>query len=51
MGVEEAGRRLFNLCASKRNKFDKIRHLLDDLSEDERRQVVNYRNEEEVSES
>lgn len=47
--MEEAGRRLFNLCASKRNKFDKIRHLLDDLSEDKRRQVVNCKDE--VSES
>ena len=49
--IEEKGRRLFDLCKNKEDKFDEIRHLLDDLSEDERRQVVNYRNEGEVSES
>ena len=43
------GERLYDLCESKENKFDEIRHLLDDLSEDERRQVVNYKHE--VSES
>ena len=48
--LREKGRRLFDLCESEENKFDEIRHLLDDLSEDERRQVVNYK-EEEVSES
>ena len=47
--IEEKGRRLIGLCDSKKNKFDEIRHLLDDLSEDERRQVVNY--EVEVRES
>ena len=49
--LREKGRRLYDLCVGKKNKFDEIRHLLDDLSEDERRDVVNYRNEEEVSES
>ena len=41
--IEEKGRRLYDLCVGKKNKFDEIRHLLDDLSEDERRHVVNYR--------
>ena len=41
--IREKGRRLYDLCASDENKFDEIRHLLDDLSEDERRDVVNYR--------
>ena len=45
----EEGWRLISLCKSKKNKFDEIRHLLDDLSEDERRDVVNYKDE--VSES
>ena len=49
--LREKWRRLYDLCVGKKNKFDEIRHLLDDLSENERRQVVNYRNEEEVSES
>ena len=49
--LREKGDRLIGLCDSDENKFDEIRHLLDDLSEDERRQVVNYRNEGEVSES
>ena len=48
--IREKGGSLISLCASYENKFDEIRHLLDDLSEDERRQVVNYK-EEEVSES
>ena len=43
------GRRLFDLCRGKENKFDEVRHLLDDLLEEERRDVVNYRSE--VSES
>ena len=47
--LREMGQRLFDLCRFKENKFDEIRHLLDDLSEDERRQVVNYKRE--VSES
>ena len=47
--IREKGWRLYCLCASDENKFDEIRHLLDDLSEDERRQVVNYKDE--VSES
>ena len=47
--LREKGRRLYGLCASDENKFDEIRHLLDDLSEDERRDVVNYKDE--VSES
>ena len=47
--IEEKGRRLIGLCDSDEN-IDEIRHLLDKLSEDERRQVVNYK-EEEVSES
>ena len=38
----EKGRRLYELCRSYENKFDEIRYLLDDLSGDERRQVVNY---------
>ena len=42
--------RLYHLCKNKENKFDEIRDLLDDLSEDERRDVVNYR-EAVVSES
>ena len=46
--IEEKGIRLYDLC--RRNNIDEIRYLLDDLSEDERRQVVNYK-EEEVSES
>ena len=49
-GLREKGRRLFDLCVGKENKFDEIRYLLDDLSEDERRHVVNYK-EEDVSES
>ena len=47
--LREKGRKLYDLCESKENKFDEIRHLLDDLSEDERRDVVNYKDE--VSES
>ena len=47
--LREKGRRLYDLCKNKENKFDEIRHLPDDLSEDERRQVVNYKDE--VSES
>ena len=47
--LREKGRRLFDLCVGKKNKFDEIRHLLDDLFEDERRDVVNYKYE--VSES
>ena len=47
--IEEKGIRLYDLCVGKKNKFDEIRHLLDDLSEDERRQVVNYKDN--VSES
>ena len=53
--IWEKGRRLYDLCLNRENKFDKIRqfdeirHLLDDLSEDERRQVVNYKDN--VSES
>ena len=47
--LREKGRRLYDLCYSDENKFDEIRHLLDDLSEDERRDVVNYKRE--VSES
>ena len=47
--LEEKGRRLYDLCKNKESKFDEIRHLLDDLSEDERRQVVNCKDN--VSES
>ena len=49
MAEQGPARRLLELCRSDENKFDEIRHLLDDLSEDERRQVVNYKDE--VSES
>ena len=48
--LREKGERLYWLCASDENKFDEIRHLLDDLSEDERRDLVNYRDYD-VSES
>ena len=47
--IGEKGRRLYDLCKNKESKFEEIRHLLDDLSEDERRHVVNYKDE--VSES
>ena len=40
--LREKGRRLFDLCESEENKFDEIRHLLDDLFWFERRLVVNY---------
>ena len=40
------GRKLIRLC--KRNKFDEIRYFLDDLSEDERRHVVNYKDKVKV---
>ena len=40
--ILEKGERLCDLCKNKEN-IDEIRYLLDDLSEDERRQVVNYR--------
>ena len=48
-GLASKKMKLFDLCRS-RGTVDEIRHLLDDLSEVERRQVVNYK-EEEVSES
>ena len=47
--IRGKGWSLISLCASSENKFDEIRHLLDDLSEDERGDVVNYKDE--VSES
>ena len=47
--IWEKGKRLFDLCDSDENDIDRISLLLDDLSEDERIVVVNYRNE--VSES
>ena len=40
--LREKGDRLIGLCDSKENNTDEIRHLLDALSEDERRQVVNH---------
>lgn len=43
------GQRLCKLCASDVNKATKIKKLLDDLSMDERRDVVNFKDE--VSES
>ena len=43
--IWEKGKRLFDLCDSDENDIDRISHLLDDLSEDERIDVVNYRNE------
>ena len=48
--LRKKGRRLYDLCDSKENNTDKIRYLLDDLSEDERRDLVNYKYGE-VSES
>ena len=47
--IREKGRRLYDLCDSYDINTDKIRYLLDDLSEDERRDLVNYKDE--VSES
>ena len=41
--IKEKGRRLFDLCNSDGNTVGEIRELLDDLSEDERREVVNYK--------
>ena len=41
--VVEYGQKLADLCMSDHNRYSEIRHLLDDLSEDERRQVVNDR--------
>ena len=49
--IRKKGRRLYDLCKNKENKFDEIRYLLDDLSEDERRDVVNFQVQEGVSES
>ena len=40
--LREKGRRLYDICKSDENKFDEIRHLLDDLFWFERRLVVNY---------
>ena len=47
--LREEGERLIGLCASYDIDIDWIRYFLYDLSEDERRQVVNYKDN--VSES
>ena len=46
--IKEKGQRLVALCGNTKNKIDDIKNLLYDLSEDERRQLLNY---EWVSES
>ena len=45
MAEQDRAKRLLELCASEENKLDEIRELLEGVSGEERRDVVNYPDE------